>query len=98
LTWEQFCRQHAGIHRSYADQIIRNLDEFGTDRLIRGSVQNHRLIHGEEEIPLQVEQTERLLAAADALRREAAVQQPPSADAGGETERQLVKAAPSGMR
>jgi hypothetical protein len=29
LTWEEFCREHLGISRSYADKLIRRLDEFG---------------------------------------------------------------------
>src|SRR5437879_865637 len=29
LSWEEFCSRHAGISRSYADQLIRNLKEFG---------------------------------------------------------------------
>jgi hypothetical protein len=29
LSWEEFCTRHAGISRSYADQLIRNLKEFG---------------------------------------------------------------------
>jgi hypothetical protein len=29
LTWEQFCIQHAGISRPYADKLIKRLDEFG---------------------------------------------------------------------
>ena len=29
LSWEDFCARHAGISRSYADQLLRNLDEFG---------------------------------------------------------------------
>jgi hypothetical protein len=29
LTWEEFCGRYAGVSRSYADQIIRNLKEFG---------------------------------------------------------------------
>jgi len=29
LSWEEFCGQHAGVSRSYADQLIRNLKEFG---------------------------------------------------------------------
>ena len=29
LTWEQFCRQHAGIARSQADRLIHQLNEFG---------------------------------------------------------------------
>jgi hypothetical protein len=29
LTWEKFCRQHAGIARSHADHLIHKLNEFG---------------------------------------------------------------------
>jgi hypothetical protein len=29
LSWEEFCGQYAGVSRSYADQLIRNLKEFG---------------------------------------------------------------------
>lgn len=29
LSWEQFCEQHAGISRSYADKLIQRLEEFG---------------------------------------------------------------------
>jgi hypothetical protein len=29
LTWEKFCRQHAGIARSQADRLIHQLNEFG---------------------------------------------------------------------
>ena len=29
LNWEEFCRQHAGISRSYADKLILRLEEFG---------------------------------------------------------------------
>lgn len=29
LTWDQFCSQHAGISRSYADKLIQRLNEFG---------------------------------------------------------------------
>jgi hypothetical protein len=31
LTWAQFCRQHAGLSQAQADQIIRNLEEFGAN-------------------------------------------------------------------
>jgi hypothetical protein len=31
LTWEEFCTRHAAISRSYADKLIRRLDEFGAD-------------------------------------------------------------------
>jgi hypothetical protein len=29
LTWEEFCQEYAGISRSRADNVIRQLDEFG---------------------------------------------------------------------
>ncbi|MCU1236727.1 MAG: hypothetical protein JWP63_4694 [Candidatus Solibacter sp.] len=29
LTWDAFCAQHVGISRSYADRIIRELEELG---------------------------------------------------------------------
>jgi len=29
LTWGDFCRQHLGLSRSHADQLIRPLDQFG---------------------------------------------------------------------
>jgi hypothetical protein len=29
LTWEEFCKQRAGISRSYADRMIQQLNEFG---------------------------------------------------------------------
>ena len=29
FTWEDFCQQHLGLSRSHADQLIRQLDEFG---------------------------------------------------------------------
>jgi hypothetical protein len=29
LTWDEFCKQHAGASRAHADEIIRRLEEFG---------------------------------------------------------------------
>src|ERR1035438_4459802 len=34
LTWEECCKQRAGIGRSTADQIIQNLEEFGPDYFV----------------------------------------------------------------
>ena len=107
LTWEECCKQRAGIGRSTADQIIQNLEEFGPDyfviaqvtgisaseyRRIRGSVSNHALMHAGEEIPIEVENASRLVAAVDALRREAAGASAPPADATAEVSRCLAKA------
>ena len=87
LTWEACCKQRAGIGRSTADQIIQNLEEFGPEyfviaqvtgisageyRRIRGAICNHALLHGGEEIPIEIENASRLTIAVEALRRESA--------------------------
>ena len=107
LTWEECCKQRAGIGRSTADQIIQNLEEFGPDyfvmaqvtgisaneyRRIRGSVSNHALLHAGDEIPIEVENAPRLIAAVEALRREAATASAPPLDATAEASRCLAKA------
>ena len=107
LTWEECCKQRAGIGRSTADQIIQNLEEFGPDyfviaqvtgisaneyRRISGSVSNHALLHAGDEIPIEVENAPRLVAAVEALRREAAVAPAPPADATAEASRCFAKA------
>jgi hypothetical protein len=107
LTWEECCKQRAGIGRSTADQIIQNLEEFGPDyfviaqvtgisaneyRRIRGSVSNHALLHAGDEIPIEVENAPRLSAAVEALRREAANAPAPPLDAAAEVSRCFAKA------
>jgi hypothetical protein len=107
LTWDECCRQHAGIARSSAEAIIRNLEEFGPDyfviaqvtgiganeyRRIRGSVFNHLLLHAGEEIPIVVENAPRLAAAVDALRREAAKAPAPPADTAADAVRCFARA------
>jgi len=107
LTWEEACKQKVGICRSVADQIIRNLEEFGPDyfviaqvtgisaneyRRIGSSVANHALLHAGEEIPIAVENASRLIAAIDALRREPARALAPPADLAAEAERSFAKA------
>jgi hypothetical protein len=94
--------------RSVADRIIRNYEEFGPDyfaiaqvtgisaneyRRIGPSVRNHALLHAGEEIPIELENATRLVAAVDALRREPAVEEPaPSAGAAAEPARSFAKA------
>jgi hypothetical protein len=105
LTWEECCKQRAGIHRSSAEAIIRNLEEFGPDyfviaqvtgisadeyRRIGGSVSSHALLHAGEEIPIALENAPRLIAAVDALRREVA--EAPPADTATEAARCFAKA------
>jgi len=107
LTWEECCKQKAGISRSSADEIIRNLAEFGPDyfviaqvtgisakeyRRIQGSVANHALLHAGEEIPIAVECGPRLVAAVEALRREAAGAPAPPDDDAAEAARQFARA------
>jgi hypothetical protein len=38
LTWEQCCKQHAGLARSSAELIIRNLEEFGPEYFVIAQV------------------------------------------------------------
>jgi hypothetical protein len=107
LTWEECCKQRAGIHRSSAEAIIRNLEEFGPDyfviaqvtgitakeyRLIQGSVHNHVLVHAGEEIPVTVENAPRLIAGVDALRRGAGKAHVPPAGTAAEAAFQFAKA------
>jgi hypothetical protein len=61
-------------------------------RLIQGSVCNHALLYAGEEIPVAVENASRLIAAFDALRREAAEAPTPPADTAAEAASQFAKA------
>jgi hypothetical protein len=49
LNWEEFCEQHAGLSRSYADKLIQRLDEFGVNyfklsRIARISPESYRAL------------------------------------------------------
>ena len=49
LTWDEFCKQHAGVSRAHADEIIHRLKEFGSayfriSEIIRSSPQSYRAI------------------------------------------------------
>ena len=51
LSWEDFCKQHAGITREYADRLIRRHDELGEtyvrlSELARISPETYRQISG----------------------------------------------------
>src|ERR1700686_701416 len=51
LTWEEFCLEYAGISRTRADNVIRQLDEFGESyfrlsEIARISPQTYRRIAG----------------------------------------------------
>jgi hypothetical protein len=49
LTWENFCRDHLGISRSFADKLIQRFDEFGAEyfrlsEIMRISPETYRAI------------------------------------------------------
>jgi hypothetical protein len=86
MTWEQFCEERLGLGRSTADQIVRQLDEFGPEfftlaqltrvtpaeyRRLKPAVRGHALLHAGEEIPIEAENGPRLAAAIEELRRNA---------------------------
>ncbi len=85
LTWNEFCRQHAGASRAHADEIIRRLKEFGAayfriSEIIRISPQSYRAMQdkvtgeaievGGESIPITPENAPRIREAIGALRTE----------------------------
>jgi hypothetical protein len=83
LNWEEFCRQRAGISKSLADQMVRQLDEFGPAyfhlaaitritpenfRLIAPSVTEQGVQHGSELVVFSAENATRLASAIEELR------------------------------
>ena len=85
LTWEEFCKQHAGASRAHADEIIRRLEEFGAtyfrlSEIIRISPQSYRTMQatvkgeaielGGECIPITPENALRIRQSISALRTE----------------------------
>ena len=86
LSWEQFCKQHAGVSRAYADRLIQHLEEFGTNyfrlaeliqisgetyRLIAGSVSDDGIVAEGKTIPLTRERRTEVIAAVEGLRQKA---------------------------
>ena len=85
LTWDEFCKQHAGARRAHADEIIHRLKEFGAayfriSEIIRISPQSYRAMQdkvkddaieiGGEFIPLTPENAPKIRQAIAALREE----------------------------
>jgi hypothetical protein len=85
LTWEEFCKQHTGASRAHADEIIRQLEEFGAayfrlSEIIRISPQSYRTMQaavkgeaievGGESIPITPENAPRIRQAIAAIRAE----------------------------
>ena len=94
VTWERFCQEYAGISRSVADQLIRQLDEFGPGyfhiaeiakitpekfRLIAPSVSEEGVNCDGESIPFTAENAGKLAAAVQQLQARAEAGKPPAA-------------------
>ncbi|MGA2327745.1 MAG: hypothetical protein ABSH05_15790 [Bryobacteraceae bacterium] len=84
-TWEDFCRQHLGLSRSRADQLIRQLDEFGAAyfhlaeimqisgdsyRRIATAVHDDSLEIGGQSLPITPENAPRIREAVRELQKE----------------------------
>ena len=67
-SWGEFCKQHLGISKAWANRMIQYLEEFGPAyfllaqvarvtpeeyRRISGSVRGQALLHAGEEIPIE---------------------------------------------
>ena len=85
LTWDEFCKQHAGVSRAHADEVIRRLEEFGAAyfrlsaiiqvsshsyRAMQAAVKEESLEVGGESIPITSENATRIREAVGALREE----------------------------
>jgi len=83
--WDSYCRKYVGVGRSYADRLIRQLEEFGpnyfqlsqvarispdTYRQIAGSVHEDGIAYGGEKIAIVPENNQKLIEAVNALRAE----------------------------
>ena len=83
LDWAEFCKQHAGITRSYADRLIRHLEDFGPNyfnlsqivrispdvyRKIAPAVSDEGIALGGEKIAICPENSDQLVEAVNELR------------------------------
>jgi hypothetical protein len=83
LSWDEFCRQYVGVGRSYADRLIRHLQEFGpnyfrlselvevsadTYRMLAPAVSDAGLSFEGQTIALKPENRRQILAAVDTIR------------------------------
>src|SRR4029077_11908484 len=83
IDWTEFCQQYVGVSRSYADRLIRQLEEFGPNyfhlsQIVRISVADYRKISpavgdegiafGDETIVISPENSEKLVEAVSELR------------------------------
>ena len=83
VDWTEFCKQHAGITRAYADRLIRQLEDFGPSyfnlsqivrisadvyRKIAPAVSDEGVALGDETIAICPENSEKLVEAVNELR------------------------------
>ena len=83
LTWAEFCEQHAGVSRVYADRQIHYIEEYGinifrmaevmnisedTYKLIAGSVNDEGIEIEGQRVPLVRENRRRIQAAVKSIR------------------------------
>jgi hypothetical protein len=83
VDWAEFCQQYAGVTRSYADRLIRHLEEFGPNyfhlsQIVRISPEDYRQIapavsdegiaFGDEKIAISPENSQKLVEAVSELR------------------------------
>ena len=85
LDWSDFCQKYVGVSSSYANRLIRQLEEFGTNyfdlsrimrispesyRQIAGSVSEDGIVFGGEQIPITPENSDKIADAVKALREQ----------------------------
>ena len=83
MSWEEFCRERAGVSRRHADKLIKDLEEFGANyyriaeltqmsadsyRLIAGAVSDEGIEYQGEKIALTPDNRKRVIEAIDALK------------------------------
>jgi hypothetical protein len=86
LTWDEYCEQYAGLSRSRADDLIRNLNEFGKTffdlsnivrispeayRKVQKKIRNDAIEIGAELVPIIPENAARIRRAVQDARRDA---------------------------
>ena len=91
VTWDGFCREYAGMSRSLADQLIRQLEEFGAGyfrlaevakitpqsfRLIASAVNEEGVTVGGETIEFTAENSRKIARAVEQLCARAQAERP----------------------
>jgi hypothetical protein len=83
VDWAEFCQEYAGVTRSYADRLIRQLEEFGPNyfhlsqivrispadyRKISPAVTDEGIAFGDETIVISPENSQKVVEAVNELR------------------------------